>query len=1113
MPNPTDYTVGWMCAVGKELVAARNFLDETHDSPDHIPVNDNNAYTLGRLGRHNIVIAALPHQQYGLVSAATVARDMVRSFPNVRIGLMVGIGGGAPSAKHDVRLGDIVVSSPGHGNGGVFQYDYGRTIQDKSFTTTGTLNQPPMFMLTALAALEAGYESDGHNIDAAIKTILEKKSRLRSKYCRPDPAADRLYESHWKHVGSGLDTCEAVCGIDNQRPRPERSDDEDNPKIHYGLIASANQLMKDASIRDKLSADKDVLCFEMEAAGLMNHFPCLVVRGICDYADTHKNDIWQGYAAMAAAAYARDLLYKIAPNKVEAERRLGEVLLNVQKDVKKVKIEVEDLKADAHLDHISKWLAPPDPSSNRNNALRLRHPGSGKWFLNHAAYTDWKFENSFLWLHGIPGCGKTILSSTIIEDLARGEFNQGLLYFHFDFSDTRKQKFDMMLRSLIGQLYDKNKDVRGRLDSLYSTCNQGKEQPSLECLQATFIDMAQGVKGIWIVLDALDECTIRDEYPTGGLLSWTRSLQTSQANVHLLVTSRPEQDIEASIKGWARNQDIIPIQNDLVREDIGAYVHARVREHGILSKRFRLVACQLDELEKCLGPPEVRQALARLPNTLDETYARILASLPSEYLPTATRLLQFLSYSERPLSLEEAVDCIAVDTNTQRFDPDDRIPVPEEISRYCSSLVIIVEKACTNENPFIRKETAAMKIKTEIRLAHYSVKEYLVSNRLPPTISGDLDMKLARESIAKVCLIYLLRDPNDSPDRQLYPLARYAAQYWASHAVASNNSKLLVKLMVDFFNCQKAFETCYRLYPIDRAITGDYLEVDAPSNLYYAAFTGLSEVIQTLLNNGTDVNVRGGSFGNALRAASLEGHKNIVQILLNNGADVNAWETRDGNALQAASYKGHESIVHLLLNNGADVNARGGSIGNALYIASREGHENIVRLLLSNGADVSARRTWDGSALQAASDRGHEHVVQILLNNGANANAHAENTYFGHALQAASHRGYENIVQILLNNGADVNAHAPGTYFGNALQAASHEGHENIVRLLLNNGATVNTHDKGTHFRNAPQAASHQGHKNIVQLLLDHIVGRNCTKGALEFALMRFGLQSKTYSC
>lgn len=327
MPNPDAYTIGWICVAGTELVAATAFLDEKHDDPEHLPVNDNNTYILGRIGKHNTVITALTHSQYGLVSAATAARDLVRSFPNVRIGLMVGIAGGAPSSKHDIRLGDIVVSSPGYGTGGVLQYDYGKTVQNMKFAMTGHLNQPLQFMLTAISMLNGQYESDGHTIDEEIDRVLAKKSRLRAKYRRPDASSDRLYVSSFQHAGSDDSDCAIACDDTSKLiKRVKRTEQQDNPAIHFGLIASANQLMKDATIRDRLSTEKDVLCFEMEAAGLMNHFPCLVIRGICDYSDTHKNDSWQGYAAMVAAAYTKDLLCKVAPNKVEAERRLAEVL-------------------------------------------------------------------------------------------------------------------------------------------------------------------------------------------------------------------------------------------------------------------------------------------------------------------------------------------------------------------------------------------------------------------------------------------------------------------------------------------------------------------------------------------------------------------------------------------------------------------------------------------------------------------------------------------------------------------------------------------------------------------------------------------------------------------
>jgi nucleoside phosphorylase len=329
MSNPKDYTVGWICAITIEYVAAKAFLDREHEGgPEYVSPNDNNDYTLGEIGKHKVVIAVSPDGEYGKSTAARVATDMLHSFPNVRIGLMVGIGGGAPSPKHDIRLGDIVVSSPRDENGGVFQYDFGKSIQEQSFQFTKFLNQPPMVLRTAVNGLKADYELNGHQLQFAIEKILKVRPRLRKKYNRPDPSSDRLYLSGVVHPPNNESACSVICGDDpkNHISRLERTEEEDNPTIHYGVIASADQLMKDALIRDKLSSEKNVLCFEMEAAGLMNHFPCLVIRGICDYSDTHKNKEWQGYAAITAAAYAKDILLRIAPNRVEAEMTIIEII-------------------------------------------------------------------------------------------------------------------------------------------------------------------------------------------------------------------------------------------------------------------------------------------------------------------------------------------------------------------------------------------------------------------------------------------------------------------------------------------------------------------------------------------------------------------------------------------------------------------------------------------------------------------------------------------------------------------------------------------------------------------------------------------------------------------
>ncbi|RYC80740.1 hypothetical protein BFJ63_vAg16375 [Fusarium oxysporum f. sp. narcissi] len=248
MANPQDYTVGWICALTTEFVAAQAFLDEEHEGPREVAQNDNNNYALGRIGSHNIVIAVLPDGD----------------FPNIRIGFLVGIGGGAPSPNHDIRLGDIVVSSRDGGKGGVFQYDFGKTIQNQSFQETQVLDQPPTVLRTAVSALKAKYELRGHRLNEDVDMALQNIKK-RKKYSRPPASSDRLYQSDITHPSNSSESCSVVCGDNSFHilARAERDKEDDNPAIHYGLIASANQLIKDALMRDKLAAEKGVLCFEM----------------------------------------------------------------------------------------------------------------------------------------------------------------------------------------------------------------------------------------------------------------------------------------------------------------------------------------------------------------------------------------------------------------------------------------------------------------------------------------------------------------------------------------------------------------------------------------------------------------------------------------------------------------------------------------------------------------------------------------------------------------------------------------------------------------------------------------------------------------------------------
>ncbi|QKX64667.1 uncharacterized protein TRUGW13939_11843 [Talaromyces rugulosus] len=285
------------------MAACTAMLDKEHQSLATRP-QDSNSYSLGNIGDHNVVITCLPSGIYGTTSAATVAMDMTHSFPSIRYRFMVGIGGGIPSKKNDIRLGDIVLCKPTDTISGVFQYHMRKKLQGSRSLSTGALNKPPHTLLTAIAILQSQHLVNESKISSYLSSMHTKIGGKWCNFKRPHPATDRLFKSEFFHVEPNDDTC-AKCAAAGEQTRPVR--DTDQPQIYYGRIASGNSLVRESCIRDRLS-EQGFLAFEMESAGLMDRFPCLVIRGICDYSDSHKNKGWQGYAAATAAAYAKEIL-------------------------------------------------------------------------------------------------------------------------------------------------------------------------------------------------------------------------------------------------------------------------------------------------------------------------------------------------------------------------------------------------------------------------------------------------------------------------------------------------------------------------------------------------------------------------------------------------------------------------------------------------------------------------------------------------------------------------------------------------------------------------------------------------------------------------------------
>ncbi|PGH33709.1 hypothetical protein GX50_03447 [[Emmonsia] crescens] len=298
-----DYTIVVVCALEFEMSAMRYMLKHEH-SPLPIPSEDPNLYIFGELSNHNVILAFLPGN-LGKGSAATVVADTCRSFPSISWILLVGIGGGVPSSKNDIRLGDVVVSMPDGEYGGVVQYDLGRKFEG-GFKRTGFLSAPPARVRNAATLMRSSHRARPNKVDEIVTAMIEGRPSL-SNYRRPSPELDICFHPNYLHVSPrSLPSCGAC---DKTRVIRRAARESDGCMIHYGLIASGDQVIRSTALKAALVQDiGEILCVEMEAAGIATSIPCMVIRGIADYADSHKNDYWQHYAAAAAAGCAKELL-------------------------------------------------------------------------------------------------------------------------------------------------------------------------------------------------------------------------------------------------------------------------------------------------------------------------------------------------------------------------------------------------------------------------------------------------------------------------------------------------------------------------------------------------------------------------------------------------------------------------------------------------------------------------------------------------------------------------------------------------------------------------------------------------------------------------------------
>ena len=499
----------------------------------------------------------------------------------------------------------------------------------------------------------------------------------------------------------------------------------------------------------------------------------------------------------------------------------------------------------------------------------------------------------------------------------------------------------------------------------------------------------------------------------------------------------------------------------------------------ILWFRFRWIYCQLETLSRCF-PQSIRQVLDDLPETLDETYERTLCNIDKEKHGYAHRLFQCLVVSIRPLHVRELAEILAIqpdDENIPRFDPGWRPEnAKEAVFSACSTLITVVK--ADDEDI--------------VQFSHFSVKEFLVSNR---TANSDcvshfhVLLRPAHTFLGRASLSVLLRLGGHISKSNIndFPLASYAAKHCVDHAQFEGVLSLIQDEMEFLFDPDNPhFVAWVWLHDLDKHPLQSHMPGICPEQpdagpLYYAALCGFSVMIKRLvITHRHDVNARGGQCVTALHASAKKGHLRATQTLLEKGAKVNARDDEDSTPLHKASQHGDPEIVQSLLQGGANPNVENENNETPLYLASRKGRLEAVRLLLEHGAEPNHQDEWGWSALRTAAANGQEDVAELLLRYSADTGLRDadKNT----PLHMASYNGRVEAMRVLLEYGADVDAR--DRRGGTPLQDASQDGYLEVVRLLLDNGADPNA-QKEDHWQ-ALHLAAGNGHLEVVELLLKY---------------------------
>jgi hypothetical protein len=684
------------------------------------------------------------------------------------------------------------------------------------------------------------------------------------------------------------------------------------------------------------------------------------------------------------------------------------------------------------------WITPFDYAPQQSDLISRRQAGTGQWLLDSAEFKVWLLiGKQTLFCPGIPGAGKTILASIVVQELItrfENDGSTGIAYLYCNYRRQHEQKPEDLFASLLKQLVQEQ-PIPDSVKTLYDRHKDKRTRPSLDEISGVLQSVAATYSRVFIIVDALDECQIPDGHRQRFLSSLFNLQAKCEAN--LFATSRPISSIEKEFEGdskleiRASEEDVrkyleghmfrLPgfvvrslglqeeIKANIVKAVDGMYViYFKCSLNHANLARFLLPQLHLESLTGKRSPKAVQTALKNLATgseAYDHAYEDAMERISGQVEDQeelAKQVLSWVTCAKRPLATTELQHALGVEVGESKLDELNFSEI-EDIVSVCAGLVTIDEEGGI------------------VRLVHYTTQEYFerTQRKWFPN---------AQANITVICVSYLSFDEfgsgvceNDEEFQQrlqLNKLYDYAAHNWGHHA---RQASTLCRDVIEFLQKQAQVEASSQaLMAVTRWSGHRKYSQNVPkqmTSLHLAAYFGVDEAVQFLISS--DSPDPEDSYGRTpLSWAAESGHEAVVKLLLDKGAELETKDTEYGRTpLSWAAETGREAVVKLLLDKGAELETKPNNGRTPLSWAAESGHEAVVKLLLDKGAELETKDTEYGrTPLSWAAGNGREAVVRLLLDKGAELGI--ENRSGWTALQLAALNSHDGVEQLLVIRGA-----------------------------------------------------------------------------------------------